>query len=129
MKACITLLTVAVITHHSLVQTAVPIFNIGGVLSTHENEIILQETVENINHQLTGFQFNATSIIMASNPIRAALSVCEDLIPQQVYSIIVSHPPDNNLSPVSVSYTCGFYSIPVIGISARESAFSDKVGP
>merc|ERR1739838_266181 len=32
----------------------------------------------------------------------------------------------DDLSPTSVSYTAGFYHIPVIGISARQSAFSDK---
>ena len=31
------------------------------------------------------------------------------------------------LSPAAVSYTCGFYSIPVIGISSRHSSLSDKV--
>lgn len=31
-----------------------------------------------------------------------------------------------DLSPAAVSYTSGFYSIPVIGISSRDAAFSDK---
>ena len=45
----------------------------------------------------------------------------------QVYAIIVSKPRQGDLSPASVSYTAGFYHIPVIGISSRDSAFSDKV--
>ena len=45
----------------------------------------------------------------------------------QVYAIIVSKPENGELSPASVSYTAGFYHIPVIGISSRDSAFSDKV--
>ena len=45
----------------------------------------------------------------------------------QVYAIIVSKPSRGDLSPASVSYTAGFYHIPVIGISSRDSAFSDKV--
>ena len=45
----------------------------------------------------------------------------------QVYAIIVSKPSKGDLSPASVSYTAGFYHIPVIGISSRDSAFSDKV--
>jgi hypothetical protein len=45
----------------------------------------------------------------------------------QVYAIIVSKPQQGDLSPASVSYTAGFYHIPVIGISSRDSAFSDKV--
>lgn len=47
--------------------------------------------------------------------------------PFQVYAIIVSKPRHGDLSPASVSYTAGFYHIPVIGISSRDSAFSDKV--
>ena len=49
-------------------------------------------------------------------------------IPLQVYAIVVSKPRLGELSPASVSYTAGFYHIPVIGISSRDSAFSDKVG-
>ena len=47
----------------------------------------------------------------------------------QVYAIIVSKPTKGDLSPASVSYTAGFYHIPVIGISSRDSAFSDKASP
>ena len=39
---------------------------------------------------------------------------------------MVSHEPTGDLSPAAVSYTSGFYQIPVIGISSREAAFSDK---
>lgn len=38
----------------------------------------------------------------------------------------MSKPSRGDLSPASVSYTAGFYHIPVIGISSRDSAFSDK---
>lgn len=64
---------------------------------------------------------------MDSNPIRTALSVCKSLIAEQVYAVVVSHPLTGDLSPAAVSYTSGFYHIPVIGISSRDSAFSDKV--
>ena len=67
--------------------------------------------------------------IMDSNPIKTAIVVCNKLIREQVYAIIVSKPENGELSPASVSYTAGFYHIPVIGISSRDSAFSDKVSP
>jgi hypothetical protein len=44
----------------------------------------------------------------------------------QVYAVVVSHPLTGDLSPAAVSYTSGFYHIPVVGISSRDSAFSDK---
>jgi ionotropic glutamate receptor NMDA 1 len=44
-----------------------------------------------------------------------------------VYAVIVSHPVKGDLSPATISYTGGFYHIPIVGISSREAAFSDKV--
>lgn len=64
---------------------------------------------------------------MDPNPIRTALNVCKFLIKSRVYAVVVSHPLTGDLSPAAVSYTSGFYHIPVIGISSRDSAFSDKV--
>jgi hypothetical protein len=64
---------------------------------------------------------------MDPNPIRTALNVCKYLISSRVYAVVVSHPLTGDLSPAAVSYTSGFYHIPVIGISSRDSAFSDKV--
>ncbi|KAA0202048.1 hypothetical protein HAZT_HAZT011982, partial [Hyalella azteca] len=66
------------------------------------------------------------TMLMDSNPIRTALEVCKQLVSESVYAVIVSHPLNGDLSPAAVSYTSGFYHIPVIGISSRDSAFSDK---
>lgn len=52
---------------------------------------------------------------------------CNYLIARQVYAVIVSHPMKGDLSPATISYTGGFYHIPIVGISSREAAFSDKV--
>ena len=89
---------------------------------------------------------NKATQIMDTNPIKTAITVCSELIQKKVslflkknwkhtkiessfkvYAIIVSKPSKGDLSPASVSYTAGFYHIPVIGISSRDSAFSDKV--
>lgn len=47
----------------------------------------------------------------------------------QVYAILVSHPPQSSdhLTPTPVSYTAGFYRIPVVGLTTRMSIYSDKV--
>lgn len=74
-----------------------------------------------------GITYGHVVVRMDSNPIKTALSVCKTLIREQVYAIVVSHPQTGDLSPAAVSYTSGFYHIPVIGISSRDSAFSDKV--
>ncbi|KAI5633392.1 receptor family ligand binding region domain-containing protein [Phthorimaea operculella] len=73
-----------------------------------------------------GVTYHDYSILMDPNPIKTALNVCKDLIAHRVYAVVVSHPLTGDLSPAAVSYTSGFYHIPVIGISSRDSAFSDK---
>lgn len=53
----------------------------------------------------------------------------QPLLVLQVYAILVSHPPQSNdhLTPTPVSYTAGFYRIPVVGLTTRMSIYSDKV--
>ena len=130
-------------------------YKIGGVLSNNVSEMYFRDTIQvrtweknfflgcflvlifdffflqTLNFQTTyvpkGRTFYFTTFQIDRNPIRTALSVCKLLITDQVYAVVVSHPLTGDLSPAAVSYTSGFYHIPVIGISSRDSAFSDKV--
>ena len=77
---------------------------------------------------IAGYRFNVTSIETQANPFAVSFDICNKLIPNQVYVVIVSHPAEKILSPMAASYTCGFYQIPILAITARDSAFSDKVG-
>ncbi|VDP50506.1 unnamed protein product [Schistosoma mattheei] len=44
-----------------------------------------------------------------------------------MFALIISHPNGApGSAPLSVSFTCAFYHLPVIGVSARHSIFSDK---
>ncbi|XP_011053979.1 PREDICTED: glutamate [NMDA] receptor subunit 1 [Acromyrmex echinatior] len=105
-------------------------FKIGGVLSNVDSKEHFEKTIDHLNFDFQyvnkGVTYKHTVIEMDSNPIRTALSVCRSLIAEQVYAVVVSHPLTGDLSPAAVSYTSGFYHIPVIGISSRDSAFSDK---
>lgn len=105
------------------------IITIGGVLSSRDAQNVFDISVNKLNF-LNGplnLHFNSTSIIMDPNPIQSALKLCDNVVSQGVQVMIVSHPPGGGSQPpISVSYTCGFYRIPVIGLSARDSAFSDK---
>ena len=104
--------------------------HIGAVLSDNDKITFLKDLIEKVNKRedvkTASLTFSSTSYIMDTNPIRSAMSICDDLITQSVHVIIASHPPRKAQSPVSVSYTCGYYGIPLIGIYARDSAFSDK---
>ncbi|ESO84129.1 hypothetical protein LOTGIDRAFT_108357 [Lottia gigantea] len=100
---------------------------IGAALSSEHHQDIFRQAVAALNRHISpDVVFNSTSILMDANPIRSALDVCDKLLPQNIFAVIASHPNSSNQSPISVSYTCGFYNIPVIGITARDSAFSDQ---
>ncbi|KAL8615464.1 hypothetical protein ACOMHN_053800 [Nucella lapillus] len=105
---------------------------IGGSLSSDLHEFHFKQAVQKLNSRLAQnpslrsvVQFNSTAILMDGNPIRSALDVCDRLLTEKVYTVVASHPNSSNHAPISVSYTCGYYQIPVIGVSARDSAFSD----
>ncbi|CAG2217171.1 GRIN1 [Mytilus edulis] len=105
------------------------IITIGGVLSSKIAQNEFEKSVNNLNllNGRINLHFNSTSIIMDPNPIQSAIKLCDNVVSQGVQVMVVSHPPGGDSQPpISVSYTCGFYQIPVIGISARDSAFSDK---
>ncbi|XP_064163487.1 glutamate receptor ionotropic, NMDA 1a isoform X4 [Anguilla rostrata] len=106
------------------------IVNIGAVLSQKRYEQVFKDAVAQANqmHGREKFKLNAISVTHKPNAIQMALSVCEDLISSQVYAILVSHPPQSNdhLTPTPVSYTAGFYRIPVVGLTTRMSIYSDK---
>ncbi|XP_076351291.1 glutamate [NMDA] receptor subunit 1-like isoform X2 [Tachypleus tridentatus] len=106
------------------------IFKIGAVLSPMENTAYFFQVIEDIIYEPNilppGVILYAAIVPMNPNPIRTAQKVCEDLISATVYAVIISHPNTGELSPAAVSYTCGFYNIPVIGISSRDSSLSDK---
>jgi len=110
-------------------------FTIGAVVSSSERVRTFVAAVERENTAPVGFgrrlpphvRLNSTHVLMDSNPIRAAMTVCDSLIPSQPYVVIASRAEvESDLAPMAVSFTCGFYKIPVIGLSARESSFSDK---
>ncbi|KAK3773337.1 hypothetical protein RRG08_023220 [Elysia crispata] len=101
------------------------VITIGASLNSESMEQEFFTAVDNLNKTHSSIRFNATSIIMDGNPIRSALDICDKLLAQRVYAVVVSHPNSTDRSPISVSYTCGYYNIPVVGVTARDSAFSD----
>lgn len=102
-----------------------PIFHIGAVVNPPDSTSYFAQAIEDAVAE-HGIMLYAQTVHMNSNPIRIAQSVCEDLISSQVFAVVIGHPVSGELSPAAVSYTCGFYNVPVIGISSRHSSLSDK---
>ncbi|GFS12327.1 glutamate [NMDA] receptor subunit 1 [Elysia marginata] len=104
------------------------VITIGATLSSESMEEEFRKAVNGLNKNTNStIRFDAFSIIMDGNPIRSALDLCDKLLAQRVYTVVASHPNSTQRSPISVSYTCGYYNIPVVGVTARDSAFSDVV--
>ncbi|XP_017847480.1 glutamate [NMDA] receptor subunit 1 [Drosophila busckii] len=106
-------------------------YNIGGVLSNFDSEEHFHTIISTLNFNQQYVPRKVTyynkTIRMDKNPIKTVFNVCNKLIEKRVYAVVVSHEQTlGDLSPAAVSYTSGFYSIPVIGISSRDAAFSDK---
>ncbi|XP_015793842.1 glutamate [NMDA] receptor subunit 1 [Tetranychus urticae] len=103
------------------------VFNIGAVLSSGPNIALFLQQIETGKLMLPArTELIGNTVPMSVNPIRTAQDVCDNLISRQVYAVIVSHPNTEESSPASVSFTCGFYNIPVIGISNRDCSLSNK---
>ncbi|KAH9524988.1 Glutamate [NMDA] receptor subunit 1 [Bulinus truncatus] len=108
-------------------QASDQVITIGASLSSEKMEFEFQQAVSHLNKnsKQKHIRFQAATILMDNNPIHSALDICDKLLSKHVFTVVASHPNSTDHSPISVSYTCGYYQIPVVGISARDSAFSD----
>ncbi|XP_074663065.1 glutamate receptor ionotropic, NMDA 1-like [Tubulanus polymorphus] len=128
----VVMVIIPILINTGLVISQQPTFiTIAGVLSSREHQQIFHAAVELLNNERQTLKneihFNSTFEIMSENPIVSAIAICERVLPKHIYAVIASHPPGEfTQPPVSISYTCGFYHIPVIGITARDSVLSDK---
>ncbi|KAG1660925.1 Glutamate [NMDA] receptor subunit 1 [Nymphon striatum] len=96
-------------------------FTIGAVLNDRENIVQFTGYVQNLHSGSMAMTFQSSTIHMYANPINTARRVCDILVRSEVYAVIVGEPDDDDdLGVASVSYTCGFYNIPVIGIRSRD---------
>lgn len=129
-KSCVFLLAWNILSLFTNEALSLQTFRIGGMLSSPQDQQYFDTLISSQNSQKTmaaNLVFNSTSIIMSENPIRSALNLCDNLVAKGVQVMVVSHPPSTDKqAPISASYTAGFYSIPIMGISSRDSAFSDK---
>ncbi|XP_058984553.1 glutamate [NMDA] receptor subunit 1 [Musca domestica] len=107
-------------------------YNVGGVLADYISNKTFVDVISELNFNSKyktsrRMTYYGKTIRMDKNPIKTVFNVCDKLIDKRVYAVVVSHESTSgDLSPAAVSYTSGFFQIPVIGISSRDAAFSDK---
>ncbi|OQV18471.1 Glutamate [NMDA] receptor subunit 1 [Hypsibius exemplaris] len=107
--------------------------NIGALLDSEQHRLFFLKSIQEVNaHRLSnlpdGLTLNGTVITIQTSPIWTAMEVCQGLLATPVHAILIHHPalPGFQLASAAASYTAGFYRIPIISISSRESSFSDK---
>ena len=105
--------------------------NIGVMLSSENLTTFLQDHLQIINRNTTAsnasLKFKAVSFPTNDNPIRAALDLCENILSEKVYVVLVDEEASMSDAVIGISYTCGFFNVPVVGIGVREAIFSDRV--
>ncbi|KAK3886131.1 hypothetical protein Pcinc_009708 [Petrolisthes cinctipes] len=105
-------------------------FTIGGVL--HDNT-----TQQHFTRALRMINFDGVSVadkttlyeettVLLGGPLTTALHVCNTIISKAVLAVVVASAPGGSGATAAVSYTCGFFHIPVICTHSRDSAFSNK---
>ncbi len=107
-------------------------YNIGGAFSTPEQENAFRDSVQAVNsnsskYGLSNGRLNASMFLLNADPLVALKDICDKLINNSVYIVLTDRAVNSTRDPYIVSHACAFYHIPVIGISARDSEFSEKV--
>lgn len=100
-------------------------FSSANLTTSFENR--LQTINENLKSDNASVQFNSVTDLIHGNPIQAALDVCEKVLSEQVLAVFVNEDNLTSDAVLGISYTCGFFEVPVLGIAIREATFSDKV--
>lgn len=107
------------------------IVNIGAMFSKPNLTTLFHERLDDVNKSLSSsnisLRLKAVTFALSENPIRSALDACENILSRQVHLLIVNQGNCSSDAVVGISYTCGFYDVPTIGITSRDAMFSDKV--
>ncbi|CAH8655530.1 unnamed protein product [Schistosoma rodhaini] len=106
-------------------------FTIGALLSDDEVISSFKRMVSSVRDSFYDdtVTFKAAGEALALNALKATNQVCNlfNSSEGRIFALIISHPNGApGSAPLSVSFTCAFYHLPVIGVSARHSIFSDK---
>ncbi|XP_075243504.1 glutamate receptor ionotropic, NMDA 1-like isoform X2 [Convolutriloba macropyga] len=110
---------------HSNITHALTQINIGLLL--HDQSLWSVANDSFSNKDSVEIMYRTMYKPVMSNPINAALDLCEQLVTKQVAVLIITHPPGSpEVLPVSIAYTCSFYKLPIISIHTRDTIFSEK---
>ena len=129
-KCLLILLLLAIFGRFSAASKPTIVAKLGAMFSSENLTVPLQDRLGVINDDLTSsnvsLQFKVVAFSMNSNPIRAALDVCENILNQNVYTVFVNQDNMTNDAVLGISYTSGFFEVPIVGIGVRDAIFSDR---
>ncbi|KAH9528882.1 Glutamate receptor ionotropic, NMDA 1 [Dermatophagoides farinae] len=101
-------------------------YHIGAVLSSAEQVVQFQKIIEDINYEGDilpyGVSLHGHSILKQTNPIDDTRNLCHNLMPFEIYAIII----DDTVPSNAITFTSSLHNIPTIGLANRECLFSDK---
>src|SRR6218665_360953 len=96
-------------------------FNIGAVLTNKDDIQSLEKIIDEINYQ-NGVQIQWNAEITNLDAIDDTRMLCTKLFPSGIGTLLV----DDRESSNALAFTSGLHGIPMIGLTNRESTFSDK---
>ncbi|XP_071438572.1 glutamate [NMDA] receptor subunit 1-like [Hetaerina americana] len=102
---------------------ASPVVAIGGIFGSNDTASHFHQIVKGLPR--TSFTFHSYTVNLDPNPLRAVIDACRQLMPHKVQAILLSG-SESSSSSVAVSHASAACDIPVIGISSRDAALSDK---
>ena len=107
------------------------VIKIGAMFSSANLTVSFKNRLQTLNKNLTStnasLQFSSVTDLINGNPIQAALDVCEKILNERVLAVFVNKDNLTRDAVLGISYTCGFFEVPVVGIAVREAIFSDRV--
>ncbi len=130
--SCLHLSAIAIFISTLQISIHAKTYTIGGAFSTPEQENAFRDSVKAVNsnsskYGLSNGRLNASMFLLNADPLIALKDICDKLINNSVYIVLTDRAVNSTRDPYIVSHACAFYHIPVIGISARDSEFSEKV--
>lgn len=101
-------------------------FHIGAVLNNDDHVKDFYEIIDDLNNDPgvlpADVKIHGHAMLRQTDPIEEVSSLCTKLMPNEISSMLI----DDRVSSEAIAFTSSLHNIPIIGLTNRESIFSDK---